>query len=177
MLPGFSTTLVAHISDRNLGISRYARPIDSSLHSWLNQGAPDGGSCGHCNHCTSHSADTLSKLESPMNAVRIEQKSYEMPPREGSASRHFSLSPIWGNDVHEQASVPTASRICPGNTGDWDRTVDLLSVSRNNDAPAFWHKVSVSDVCRTNVYSEVEGTASFPSTLPMQSDQVVEVSV
>jgi hypothetical protein len=42
-------------------------------------------------------------MDAVMNAVRIEQKSYEMPRRERSASRIFSLSPISGNDVHEQA--------------------------------------------------------------------------
>jgi catechol 2,3-dioxygenase-like lactoylglutathione lyase family enzyme len=31
----------------------------------------------------------ISKLESPMNAVQIEQKSYEMPPREGISIAHF----------------------------------------------------------------------------------------
>src|SRR5690348_8508492 len=53
---------------------RYLRPIDSSSRFGLN----DGG--------------CLSKLESSMiaaNAVQIEQKSYEMPPREGISIAHF----------------------------------------------------------------------------------------
>ena len=35
----------------------------------------------------------LSELESSMSSVQIGQKSYEMPPREGSVSRIFSPSP------------------------------------------------------------------------------------
>ena len=33
--------------------------------------------------------DTESELESSMNAVQIEQKSYEKPPREGFSVAHF----------------------------------------------------------------------------------------
>src|SRR3954467_9104992 len=32
---------------------------------------------------------TVSELESSMNAVQVEQKSYEMPPREGISIAHF----------------------------------------------------------------------------------------
>src|ERR1700741_4001404 len=39
--------------------------------------------------CIQHFADTVSKLESPMNTVQIEQKSYEMPPREGISIAQF----------------------------------------------------------------------------------------
>src|SRR5271154_4961568 len=81
--------LVAHISNPYFGIGRYVRPIDSSSPLWPNRGAADGTNCGHCNHRTSHSADTVSKLGSPMNAVQIDQKSFEMPPKEGISIAHF----------------------------------------------------------------------------------------
>lgn len=107
--------------------------IDSTLRFWLDPGATDGSSCGHCNHCTSHSADTLSKLESPveavMNSVRIEQKSMRCP---GGRDQHraFSHCRRYRETMFtNKQGVPTVCRICPGNTGDWDRTVDLHSIS------------------------------------------------
>ena len=74
-------------------------PIHTSLLAkpWCNrlvaallaQGAADRSTCKRRNHRTSYPADTVSKLGSSMNAVQIEQKSYEMPPREGISIAQF----------------------------------------------------------------------------------------
>ena len=97
-VPQFFHHSLPHISNPYFGIGRYVRTMDSSLRLWLNRAAADRSNCGHRNHRTSHSADTESKLESSMtesptnavtNAVQIEQKSYEMPPREGISIAQF----------------------------------------------------------------------------------------
>src|SRR6516165_5618117 len=43
-------------------------------------------------YCLTYSGErrnTISELEAPMNQVQIEQKSYEMPPRQGISIAHF----------------------------------------------------------------------------------------
>src|ERR1700751_4333056 len=55
----------AHIFNPYLGVGRYVRPIDSWSRVWLDRGAAGRSNCEHCHHHTSHSADTVSKLESP----------------------------------------------------------------------------------------------------------------
>ncbi len=69
--------------------------LTSSSRLWLNQRAADASNCEHRNYRTSRLADTVSKLGSHMNAasmntaVQVEQKSYEMPPKEGISIAHF----------------------------------------------------------------------------------------
>jgi hypothetical protein len=41
---------------------------------------------------------TESELESSMNRVQIEQKSYEMPPQEGVSVAHFLVLPEFPGD-------------------------------------------------------------------------------
>jgi catechol 2,3-dioxygenase-like lactoylglutathione lyase family enzyme len=77
------------VSNPHFGIGRYLRPIDPSSCFWFDEGAADGSSCERCNRRTSLPADTVSRLESSMSSVEIEQKAYEMPPQEGISIAHF----------------------------------------------------------------------------------------
>ncbi len=86
------------LAGARLFTTRFLFPV---LKQWARLRQPQGGlfgplikgHCEHYNHRISHSADTVSKSESPMNAVtnavQIEQKSYEMPPREGISIAQF----------------------------------------------------------------------------------------
>ena len=74
--------------------------IGSTLRCWLNLGAIDSsprfwlqvpliGAIVSDATTAPHIQRTLSKLGSSMNVVEIEQKSYEMPPREGISIAHL----------------------------------------------------------------------------------------
>jgi catechol 2,3-dioxygenase-like lactoylglutathione lyase family enzyme len=63
--------------------------MESLSRFWFNERTADGSNRERRNHRTSHLADTLSKLESSMSAVQVEQQTYEMPPREGFTVPHF----------------------------------------------------------------------------------------
>jgi predicted enzyme related to lactoylglutathione lyase len=77
------------VSNPHFGIGRYLRPIDLLSCFWFDEGAADRCSCKRRNRHTSTSADTVSRLESSMNVVQVEKKTYEMPPREGISIAHF----------------------------------------------------------------------------------------
>ena len=48
---------------------------------------------------------SLSGLESSMSSVQIEQKSYEMPPREGMSIAHFLTVPDIERSAHYYEKV------------------------------------------------------------------------
>jgi catechol 2,3-dioxygenase-like lactoylglutathione lyase family enzyme len=76
---GLSGQLIA--SDTK-NVDQYLGPIVSPFLVRLN--------CGWVtNEAESASEHGLSEMESPMDSVQIEQKSYEMPPRDGISIAHF----------------------------------------------------------------------------------------
>jgi catechol 2,3-dioxygenase-like lactoylglutathione lyase family enzyme len=81
--------LFGDVSNPHFRIGRYLRPIDLLSCFWSDEVAADGGSCERCDRCTLLPADTVSRLESSMSSVEIEQKAYEMPPREGISIAYF----------------------------------------------------------------------------------------
>jgi len=90
--------LVDHISNLYFGVSKYVRPIDSSLRFCLIE-VPLMEQLWALQSLHLTFGGHLSKLESPMdavmNAVGIEQKSYEMPRREGiSIARFLTVADI-----------------------------------------------------------------------------------
>jgi catechol 2,3-dioxygenase-like lactoylglutathione lyase family enzyme len=57
--------------------------------SHLNRTVPRAPPEPHCPTYSGERGNTISELESSMNQVQIEQKSYEMPPRDGITVAHF----------------------------------------------------------------------------------------
>ena len=85
------------------GVGRYVRTMDSFsrlCQCWL------AGSLG--------AENCLSELESSMGSVQIEQKSYEMPPREGMSIAHF----LTVADIERSAAQSTSDmkHVCPCHT-------------------------------------------------------------
>src|SRR5579863_6966836 len=76
------------VSNPHFGIGRYLRPMDPLSRFWFDESAADGCSCERSNRRTSPQADTVSRSESSMSSVEVEQKAYEMPPREGISIAH-----------------------------------------------------------------------------------------
>jgi hypothetical protein len=74
------------VSNPHFGIGRYLRPIDPSSRIWWDEGAADGSSWKRSND-PPHVGRT--RYRDWMSSVEIEQKSYEMPPREGISIAHF----------------------------------------------------------------------------------------
>src|SRR5579863_1790792 len=64
------------MSNSYFGIDRYVGPIDSSPRFWPNVRAAGRSKYKY-------------GIGAPMNSVQVEEKSYEMPPREGISIAHF----------------------------------------------------------------------------------------
>src|ERR1700678_899175 len=89
--------LLTAMSNRYFGMDRYVRPIDSPSRFWPNEPATDRSKCEHLALPPAETGTPWPRYlyrekyrkESPMNSVQIEQKSYEMPPKEGFTVAHF----------------------------------------------------------------------------------------
>ena len=77
------------VSNPHFGIDRYLGPMYSLSWFWSYEVAADARRCERFSRRISASADTVSRLESSMSAVEVEQKAYEMPPREGISTAFF----------------------------------------------------------------------------------------